>query len=251
MRRRGEFVRGFFQNLEAWVKMPATKEINERDKMVHGIPWAAWTTFAQLLESHTPEECGAFDNFMMEHMGEASVDVASETNINVFWTDLLNAVESGGVELDCFRTRCEPTEYPEGCRFQRVVLYVNPNPMLAQLAEALRKQGLPLPLRRSDLRDQLAKAGYMIDSGTVGIPMRFGKGSEVKKAWAFDLDLHPLGRQEVTLEQFRAALDERAKTLEMEVGYTFKDGADPRKGPLYAIVHAVERRERAQEEGTR
>ena len=104
------------------------------------------------------------------------------------------------------------------------------------MAQYLRKQGEKVSLRRSDLQAQMSKNDYWIPGNH---RKRFGDEMSQVVAWGISMELHPLGRQAIALEDFQAALDDRQKTLADLPGEDlFKDG-DPRKGPLFAIVHAV------------
>lgn len=242
MERRTEFVRSVFQYLEEFVARPGT--VSEREKMVHGIDWAGMRAMADLLGVKLAL---AFDDFVLDHMEHAAVDVTADTNINVFWTDLISAFNADAVPTDCFRIERadEATEYPSGRRWTSYVLFCEPNGMISALAAHLRKQGQSVSLRRNDLRDQLSKNPYWIPTihGRAH-KKRFGSGSAGGiQAWGFRLDDHPLGRQDVTEEEFKASLNGAPKSLNAEVTpFTFKDG-DPRKGPLFAIVHELERLE--------
>jgi hypothetical protein len=243
---RAQFVKLVMAYLKAWLTDPNLARVSEREKFVHGVSYAAWNAMVDLLNSHTAEEMGDFYHFMAEHVRQAAIDVKAETNINVFWTDVLNAFKAGAIKLSVFRLDKEVGEYPEGCAFPNYTLYCDPDALVSSVAEYLRGLGEKVSLRRTDLRDQLSKAVYWIPGQH---SVRFGpKGSmSVTKAWAISLNDHPLGRQNVSLEDLSAALDTRAPGIS-ETGLIFRDG-DPRKGPLYQIIYAIEQKAHEEQQG--
>ncbi len=249
MERRAEFVLGVFKYLKLF--LTGQHLLSEREKMVHGIDWAALRAMADLVGVETP---GEFDDFVLEHMTHASGDVTAETNINVFWTDLINAFNEDAIELGLFRLESEHyhrdagdkltgrrLEYPAGEPWVSYTLFFEPNGVVSALAAHLRQRGQTVSLRRNDLRDQLSKNPYWVPGRH---RKRFGAGlAGGIPAWGIRLDRHPLGRQEVTPEEFQAALDPHPRNLSAAVQpHSFLDG-DPRKGPLFAIIHALEQRE--------
>ncbi len=244
MERRAEFVALHTKYLKEWLAHPLTAGVNEREKMVHGIDWAAWQAMNDLLGAFTAEEAGKFDEFLLEHMRHAGKDVTADTNINVFWTHLMSAFNEGDIAPDLFRVESELADYPAGVMWGRKKLFFEPEGVISALAAFLRKRGETLPLRRNDLRDQLSKERYWLPGQH---KKRFLSGqSGGITAWGVDLDKHPLGRQEVDEAAWQAALDDRQKALPggfpTHIGPEFKDG-DPRCGPLFAIVEKVEQRQ--------
>jgi len=236
MERRGEFVKQVHFFIGQWLKNPLTATLNEREKMGHGIHWASWMAMCALLQSHSAEETAAFKAAMIEHALRAAGDVTSETNINVFWTDLITAYKAGEVDEECFRLESDyrPAD-PDGprvglggetLRWNCYRLYIDPEPMLAQLQIYLTKQRASVTLKRKDLRDQLSKNDYFIPGV---LRKRFGRStSGGTTAWGIVVDKHPLGFQAgVSAEEFRAYLNDR-------------ESGDPRQGPLYAIIHGRE-----------
>lgn len=266
MERRPEFVKLVFKYLALFVNAPGS--INEREKMVHGIDWASYRAMTDLIGGEPIENycrtcvkvsgcqcsvCGgevptkSFDDFMVEHMSRAATDVTADTNINIFWTDLIAAFNDDAIPLECFRIESEVLSggYPAGQHWMSYSLFLEPNLTISTLAAHLRKQGSSVSLRRNDLRDQLSKNDYWIHGN---IKKRFGHGlAGGIHAWGFLLDKHPLGRQEVTKQEFEESLDLRQKSIDAAVQFhTFLDG-DPRKGPLFAIIHKIEYRARQRE----
>jgi hypothetical protein len=236
MERRAEFVKHVRFFLGQWLKHPLTAKLNEREKMGHGIHWSAWLAMCTLLQSHAADETAAFKTVMLEHAQKAAGDVTSETNINVFWTDLITAYKADEIDSDCFRLEseykpCDPDGERVGLggetlRWNSYRLYIDPEPMIAQLQIYLSKQRASVTLKRKDLRDQLSKNDYFIQGV---VKKRFGKSAAGgTHAWGIEIDKHPLGFQSgVTAEEFQAYINDR-------------ESGDPRQGPLYAIIHGLE-----------
>jgi hypothetical protein len=231
MERRAEFVAGLFKYLKLWVTKSGLT--NEREKIVHGIDWAAWRALADLLGAECPPE---FDDFMLEHMNVAAVDVTAETNINLFWTDLISAFNADAIPTDLFRVERSSGFYPDGEKWMKCRLFMEPNGAIAALAAHLRKAGQAVSLRRNDLRDQLSKNPYWIPGKH---RKRFGSSSAGGiPAWGIDVDQHDLGLQMIEPDEFRAALNPYPGPDALVGEYHFLSG-DPRKGPLFAIVDKV------------
>jgi hypothetical protein len=235
LRRRAEFIGLVMGALERWMVDPALDdEVNERAKLIHGISAAAWYGTVGLLQSHSAQEMGEFRRFMLEYTRSAAYDVKSEFNVNIFWTELVNAFEAGALELKYFKAEAigvaahPPHRLNQG-RWTRWQLFIWPEPVIAALQIFLTKGRGALPLKRKDLRDQLSRNEYWLPGLHT---KRFSSGATAK-AWGFDLDSTPLGYQLV-------ADDDPAYLA-------FRDNeseGDPRRGPLFGIVHALEQAQR-------
>jgi hypothetical protein len=247
--RRHEFVPLVMAELGAWMEDEAMNKVPARNKLAHAVAWAAFAATARLLQSHGEEELRDYRRWLMDYVRRASLDVQSEVNVNVYMQDLITAHNAGAVLNHCLRVEVERGAEPghaDRGNWDKVILYLEPHLATASVNKELRKGGSALPLRLRDIRDQLSRMAFWMKT-TKGenyqIIKRFGpKGSQVSKpAWGIILDCHPLGRREVSDEDFAAALREPGDPGNGEIGYPgypqFKD-ADPRKGPLYSIVEA-------------
>jgi hypothetical protein len=241
MERRSEFVTALKRNLAEWIEAPGLTGMNEREKRVYGIDWAAFEAMNGLMGSaFDTKQMGGFLNFMVATAKSSSADVVSETNINVFFSELLTAFKAGAIPEACFKTMSEHKPHPPGAPEQaggwrEYKLYMDPDSTISALQIYLTKGRSTVPLRRKDLRDQLSKNAYWIAGK---LRQRFGDGDEVTACWGFDLDKHPLGYQPVPQKDYEYLLLHPGE-------------GDPRKGPLFAIVNAVEKRERESEESVR
>jgi len=235
LERRAEFVALVMNNLGDWLASKQIAAVGERDKLVHGVVWSAWSAFAQMLNSHSDDEHSGFLRFMVEHAEGSAADVTSETNINVFWTDLLTAVKANAIPMSCFCVETELLDFPPGepeqaghggrTGWARDKLFMDPDPVISALKIFLAKQRDQITLNRKDLRDQLSKSpGWM--EKKEGFTKRFGRGGDSTpiRCWGFDLDAHPMGRQKVTAKIFEAYMSDL-------------EASDPRRGPLYTLIH--------------
>jgi hypothetical protein len=234
LERREEFVRLVMKNLEDWDTTAPLPGVNNRDKFVHGVCYAAWRSVATMLNSHTEKEIGAFAAAMVEHAKASAADVTSETNINIFWTDLMTAVKAGEIDASCFRLEKERKEHAPGNPDQvghggrsgwwSYKIFLDPDSTTAQLQMFLVKLRGQITLQRKDLRDQLSKSpGWIEGKFTKRFGPEGGKGPAIK-CWGFELDSHAMGYQPVGMEEYDYWLEH-------------PDEADPRLGPLYEIVN--------------
>ncbi len=244
MENRREFVKRTLEVLKLWEK----EEIDPRLKIVHGVAYASFMAMAQMTNAFSVDELNALRAFVLSHSRLAESDVKSETNINVFWDELLNAWKAGEVSADSFkvvynRLPCPPNWPNQNGGWKEAILYFDPDAVIDQLMIYLTRKRAILPLKRKDLRDQLSKNEYWIDGK---ITMRLGPPGKMAqmKVWGISLDRHPLGRQDITDDQYHEWLMRRAQDDD-ESG----EDDDPRHGPLYSIVSGVEklRRERGRE----
>ena len=241
MERREEFVGMLGRALEAWMAGPALAGMDEREKMVHGIGYASWKAMSYLLESHGADEVASFKAFMVQHARTTAEEVTSETNINVFLMDLLTAFKAEAISPTCFRLESERVEHPPGWPNQTggwksYKLYIDPDQTISAINIYLAKERRQLSLRVKDLQAQLSKTDYWIPN--LGTKRIGPKGAKVvMRCWGLDLDKLPvLGRQDVTDEEHLYYLTHREE-----------DDADPRCGPFYAIVAALEQQKASED----
>ncbi len=237
MERRAEFSESLLRFLESWRENPAAAGMEERNKLVHGVSFAAFKAMACLLQSHSGEEMGLLQKALLAHAREAGVDVVSELNINVFWTDLITAFKADAVPKSCFRIEWDNVEHPPGAPAQghwpTFRLFIDPDQTLTHLQMFLTKSRSQISLKRKDLRDQLSRNPYWIE-GKHSKRFIFGDSRATTKCWGIEVDKHPLGYQPVSDEQYDAML------------FKAHEG-DPRKGDLFVIVDAILKMEKDRE----
>jgi len=242
MERRAEFVDLHDKFLDFWMKQEALAEVDEREKMVHGIPYASWMAMTGLLQSHSNAEVTAFKDFMLAYSRSAACDVASETNINALFSDLIIATVNGAIPLSCYRLEATIVDHPPGAnnvgpdgnfiqgRWTSYILYIDAKTALAHLQIFLRKQGASVVLKRKDIRDQLSVEPYWV----AGNYTKHFRGSTTIRPWGIKVDLHPMGTRTVSdaeSNQFKANPNQ----------------GDPRKGELFGIIDKILEAEQAAE----
>jgi hypothetical protein len=257
MAHRPEFVAVVMQQAASWFNSPDTKNIPERSRVTYALAYASFAAASILLESHTAQEVWAYRKSIIERAGSAAEDVDSDVNVNIFIQNLITAVKAGEIPPEFFRierkTRACPREgqgdaLPNQGMWYEVDLFMDPESVLLALQIFMRKAGGTVNLKYKDYRDQLSKFDYWIKSSADNqLVKRFGKKGSMAsaRAWGFHLDLHPLGLQRNSDETYLASL---ADPDPNDPEPKFKD-VDPRRGPLFAIVEAVEKYETHAREG--
>ena len=228
------FVDGWFR----WFESLKWLSSDLRVRIVHGASYAAWMAVVEMMEEHyqvvNAEDLDRLKNFTLNHTKQAAADVVSETNTNVFFTDLLAAVKADAIPADCFRLdwdECLPpgiSETDENAvqtSWKRYRIYIEPNSLIAALQKELVKQRGNVVLKRKDLRDQFSKETWWLGDN---LRMRFAKGTAGGvPCWGIDVDKHPLGSMPCT----DAAFNEYRRN---------EAAGDPRKGPLFELVDWIE-----------
>ena len=153
LERRQEYVGLVLANLDEWMHAPQTAKLPQRERLVHGIDWAAYEALAQLLGANTVAQGGEFMEFMIAHAISSAADVTSETNINVFWDDVMTAVKAGEIPLSCFRLEHDRVAHPPGRPNQKLGwksyrLYLDPDAVVSALKIFLSRQRSEITLER-------------------------------------------------------------------------------------------------------
>jgi len=245
MENRKTFATQFHTFLTNWLNKPKLKEIDDRARKVHGVVFAGWMSMVSMLGSHTAQETKAFEDFLVTHCSSAALDVSDDTNVNVFFQDMLTAFKAGQLPLSCFRCKSERFPHPpdrpnQNTGWKSYTLFIDPLQTIAHLKIFVTRQHGSVPLKANDLRDQMSKNPYWVEGKQ---RQRFGpEGSRgpTTVCWGIKLDKHPMGYQPVTDEEHDEFLIPQRDE---------EDEGDPREGPLFAIIRELEKdeRERARE----
>lgn len=243
--RREEFVALTLAQVDVWLRHKDLERVENRVRVSHCVCYAALVAASRLLQSHLADEVDGFRRFLVQHALATASDVRTDKNVNVFVQDVVVAFMAGEIDPHYFRVSRRRVSHSPGCPnqpdWEECELFLEPHGVISQLQIYLRKQGQSVVLRYKDLRDQLSQdPSWIAGRPGVGLKKRFGRkvSENSLTAWGFRLDLHPLGYQAVTDEEFAAALlPEGEKRLD-QIGVAFRDG-DPRRGPLYGIVEGI------------
>ena len=241
---RAEFVEGFFGWLDRWMASPLKdgegRVVESRIRMVNGVGYASWMAMVSLLESHGAADVTAFRKFMDAHVVNSSDEVKDEVNVNVFWQELTTAWSADALDLSLFKQVAEERPHPPDAPAQALdefgqtqpwtnhLLYFDPDGVIASIKMHMVRQREGMSLSRGDYQAQMSKQDYWVPGKH---RQRFGSGAATKACWCVDLDQHPLGYHPISDDAYRAwrALGPDARKL----------AGDPRKGPLYAIIHKL------------
>ena len=247
--RRKEFVALVLKQIDVWIEHEDLQRVSSRDRLTHAVAYASMTAASAMFESHDAVDVTGFRKFMTTHASTAASDVQSDVNVNVFIQDLITAYEQDAIPHECFLVKLTKLPHPPGSPNQTTggwdsfELYVEPHGAIASLQQWLRKGNSANTLRYKDYRDQLSKTDFWIQSGNPNTGLRkrmsrAGESTSVKVVWGIYVDKHPLGRQEVTDDEYAASVVPAEEVPMGTIGPVFRDG-DPRKGPLFAIVEGV------------
>lgn len=203
--------------------------------------------------------------WLVEACGEAVVDIRRQVNVNQFWTDIMSAAAN-----DVFgRTSKElgrmfmvvKTEvlHPPGAESQAGKkmwssdrLYFKPDLVIECLRKHKRQQGQEMAINRSDLQAQMKTQAYWVPPNpSVGrhmqrfIDIQGKKGKVPETCWCIDLDKHALGYQAIPDEVFESSLYRDGNPQNGVFWPSVGEDAwiDPRRGDMYALVDALDRKD--------
>lgn len=257
LRNRKAFAELVVGTMRAWMASEAMRGIDERARVVYGAAYAAFVAMTGLLESHEAKDLRAFRTWMVEHATAQVREVAAQVNVNQFWRDLLDAFKSDAFgETPAERRRIFKVIHRPGAplppmsdmqvrhgeerghyKWKSYYLYFQPGPVIDMLRRYKRLQGRDLPLDKNDLRAQMQVRPYWVPPAKTGAvhKQRFQGGRTPESCWCINMDLHELGYQQVSDEEFEESLrNDEGKFLPT------MDWIDPRRGDLFSIVDALE-----------
>jgi hypothetical protein len=238
MERREEFVKLVMSQIESWINHKDLAKLPARERLTHAVAYASWAA------SHTAQEVEEYRKFMVAYAAAASTDVSADVNVNVFWRAVFTAWKAGEIDWKVFKVEGEWVEHPPGApnqgRWFSARLLTDPYSLIDQVAIYLRKSGTAVTLSAQDLRDQLSKTDCWLVGKDGGRLEKITINGVRVRPWGFVVDKHPEGLQGITDDRFQASLTDQPT---VEIGPVFKDGDDPRKGELFAIVDEVLRKQ--------
>ena len=258
LRRREEFGRLMMENFNALAAtMPA---VEKRTVQVHGAPYGALMAAAKMFGGMSASTQDEFKKFIKMKCNIASEQGEERVNLNQLWVDMISAFRRGVFgdtrkeQQRFFKVSAEEMDNPPGSntqgRWKAYTLFIEPNGLLDILRKDLRMQGRTLPLDITDYREQMSRRTYWSarnrrsHSGTsaAGAIQRFSGGR--MRCWAIDVDkLEEFGYRQVSDEELEES--KRRKNPELPGTESFPtemEWADPRKGDIYGIVEAIDKR---------
>jgi hypothetical protein len=265
LRHRRRYVELTLKHWSEWMQEPALRKTEDRCRGVHGLAFAGFVAAAEIFG--VKAELEAFRAWMVKHTEVSSGEVIEQVNVNVVWQHILNAFK-GGSFGNCaseyaryFKAVFVKTRHPPGADTQRnggggdfsllpdwrsYTLYFDYRGVWDRLQEHWRHIGENPPMTCNDFRAQMQSHPYFLKPQTNNrsLYQRLSGNKSATPVWGIKLDCHPMGYsprsdQEV-LEAFANAASEDGR----ESLIRSEDWVDPRKGELFLLCHALEKKEK-------
>lgn len=265
LRNRQRFVASMKQHLQKWEESSEVAMVEPRARFTYGVSFASFMALQDLIPIYDAKRCAEFRIHLIRKTISAAEELATLTDVVRFFEILINAVKAGvfgrsASELSrSFKFAANPKSNPPLSKLQLEdaaehpylawksgILYFQPGVVIDLLRKWLYSQGLPFPLSQADLLRQLKSKGYWVTpTHKQGHQQRFGKNADKPSyCWAIDLDkFAELGLFLVSDEEWIASLHTDGDAARPRIAP--KEWIDPRRGPLFAIVDALEEKEGA------
>jgi len=258
LRNRREYQRLVVEALARWMKSEDTAGADARARLVHGVAYAGFFAMVALLQSHGPDELKAYRDFLVRQTLAQVAEVARTMDANVFFEDILSAVEKGAfgntpgemgrlfrvMENKSPRWQVPPYQLAATAEsslreWKHLQLYFRPGPVINALKEYKRRMGQEMAISQGDLLSHMQMQPYWVPpkKGRNIHAARFG--GPPTSCWCVDLDYHPMGRREVAPEEWEESffVDGNRERFVASM-----DWEDPRKGDLFMLVRDLQRR---------
>ena len=219
---------------------------------------------AEMAGEAEPRMLQEFQAFLIEHAKAAVADVAEGVAVNQFFRDLIDMEKSGALgRMMDLRRILKVIENPhltlklsaaqvqwgvedKSKAWPHLILCLLLGPLIALMREWKRHGGQELLVDRNDLLAHMRMRPYYVQP--TASARRLGKcthnirfsGKTAEAAVLIDLDWHPLGRREVSDEEFEASQMSNAEKGEF---FARSEWVDPRRGDLFALVDILQGKE--------
>jgi len=265
LRNRTKFSDSVKRFLAEWEQSAELMQVEPRTRYTNGVSYAAFLALNELIPvyDYDAKRCAEFRTGLIHKTIDSAKELASRTDIIRFFEILVGAVQAGVFgrspsELQrYFKYVLNPSSNPplsplqlrDGAKHRHLawssgILFFLPRVVIDMLRRSLHSRGETFPLDITDLLAQLQSKGYLVPPPSRhGHQKKFGKGADKNQyCWGIDLDKFPeLGFVQVSDEVWNASLYPEGDTSKPEP--SAKDWIDPRRGPLFAIVDALEENE--------
>jgi hypothetical protein len=256
LRNRTEYVRSALAAMQAWLKSSSMQEVDDRARMVHALAYAGFHAACEIFDVQT--DLAGYWTWLVDHCKASAAEVQESVSVDLFWRELLNALESGAFghtpaerrqffqAIEDKGAKSPVSEYQTKAGAERsfkvwksYLLYFRPGPVIELLRTFKRRSGGDLPVSQSDLLCQMKTRPYWNPAKhPSGHRQKFG-GKSNQTCWCIKVDIHPLGLDRVSDAQF----DESFQNTESNSLITADEWTDPRKGDLFALVEALEKKD--------
>lgn len=263
LRNRAAFVVKLKQHLRKWEESKELAIVDPRARFTCGVSYASFMALNESIPVCDARTCAQLSHHLISKAISTSEDLSARTDVVRFFEILINAVRAGWfgrsvTELMRYfkfapnpksnpplsaKQLCDGAEHPY-LVWKSGILYFQPGVVIDMLRKWLFSQGLSFPLDQTDLLAQLKAKGYFVEPRSRhGHQQKFGKNADKNQyCWALDLDkFSELGLRLVSDEEWDLSLYPDGDISRPRL--SSQDWIDPRRGPLFAIVDALEEKE--------
>jgi hypothetical protein len=232
--------------------------MEKRTVQVHGAAYAAFMAAQEMFGSRLePTGLSKFVVFVAHKCHISATQIEETVNVNQFWSDAISAFRIGVFgdtvteQRRFFKVKCESVDHPPGAdtiengqyvqgRWKSYLLFIEPKGMLDLMRKHFRQQGKVMPLELADLREQMSRRPYFSPKKAT---QRFGSSAPMN-CWMIEVDNFPeLGYRRISDEEYLASRRNGDNPELPDQNWPeHREWADPRKGDLFTIIEAVEKK---------
>jgi hypothetical protein len=203
-----------------------------------------------------PVELKTYWTWLVDHCKRSAAEIQESVSVNLFWRELLNALESGAfghspsecrqyfqvIEDKLATSPVSEYQTKAGAEqsfkvWKSYLLYFRPGPVIELLRVFKRRSGGDLPISQSDLLNQMKTRPYWHPSNhPSGHRQKFG-GKSNQTCWCIKVDLHPLGLMRISDAEFDESF---VQSVEQNIIFTADNWVDLRKGDLFALIESLQ-----------
>ena len=256
LRNRKQYVESALAAMQTWMDSKATEGVDDRARMVHALAYAGFHAACEVF--NVEPDTKAYWIWLVEHCRAGAADVQENVSVDLFWREVLNALDSGAfghsakerreyfLAIENKKAKSPVSEHQTKAgaaesfkAWKSYLLYFRPGPVIELLRIFKRRSGGELPISQSDLLHQMKTRPYWhTPKHKSGHRQKFnGKGNS---CWCIKVDLHPLGLMLISDEEFDESLIEDA---EQNTLFTADNWVDLRKGDLFALIMSLVKRD--------
>jgi hypothetical protein len=261
LRKREEFVASMLSAMRVFVQSKALEGIDDRARMVHAVAFSGFHAACELFDAAV--DITGYRVWLVDQCKNAAAEVQESVSVDMFWRELLNALDSGAfgqtpaerrrffqvIEDRLAKSPVSEHQTKAGAEqsfkaWKSFFLYFRPGPVIENLRISKRRSGEDLAISQSDLVSQMKTRRYWVAAKHVsGHRQKFG-GKSNKSCWCVKVDLHPLGLITISDEEFEESFQNR----DQNTLFTAGEWVDPRKGDLFALIESLQSKRDQEEE---
>jgi len=262
LRNRKHFVESVLSAMRAWVKSTAMQGVDDRARMVHALAYAGFHAACEVFD--VPVEVKTYWTWLVDHCKRSAAEIQESVSVDLFWRELLNALESGAfghspserrqyfqvIEDKLATSPVSEYQTKAGAEqsfkaWKSYLLYFRPGPVIELLRVFKRRSGGDLPISQSDLLNQMKTRPYWHPSKhPSGHRQKFG-GISTQTCWCIKVDLHPLGLMRNSDAEFDESF---IQSVEQNIIFTADNWVDLRKGDLFALIGSLQSKRNEEED---